>query len=71
MQNEWLIDVLTDLRRFSEEKGMPATASALEDVCLIALAELEANRAAGMGPNAEHEGKAGESCRQFADSDVA
>ncbi len=71
MENEWMIDVLTDLRCFAEKRGMNATASALEDVCLIALAELEARRGAGTGLDAGHEGETGEPCQQFAGSDVA
>ena len=71
MENEWMIDVLTDLRCFAEKRGMKATASALEDVCLIALAELEASRGAGAGLNTGHEGETGEPCQQLAGSDVA
>lgn len=71
MENEWIIDVLTDLQHFSEKKEMKATASALKDVCLIALAELEAIGAAESGLNKPHEGKTGEPCHQLAGSDVA
>lgn len=49
MSDEWIIDVLTDLRRFARERGMTATAAELEDVCLVALAELaEARGEEGM-----------------------
>ncbi len=74
MQNEWIIDVLTDLRHFSEKRGMHATASALRDVCLVALAELAELEAAGnaqTGLNAGHEGKTGKPCHPLAGSDVA
>ena len=71
MENEWIIDVLTDLRGFAENKGMNATASALKDICLIALAELEAIKAEDTGLTARHEGETGEPCHQLAGSDVA
>ncbi len=71
MENEWIIDVLTDLRCFADKKGMKATASALEDVCLIALAEMEASKGAELGLTTRHEGETGEPCHQLAGSDVA
>ncbi len=71
MENEWMIDVLTDLQRFAEKKGMHATESALKDVCLIALTELEATRGTETGLNVRHEGETGEPCQQLAGSDVA
>jgi len=71
MENEWIIDVLTDLRAFAEKKGLNTTVSALEDVCLIALTELEAKRVADTGLTARNEGETGEPCQQLAGSDVA
>lgn len=40
MTNEWIIDVLTDLKSFAEMNGLKATATGLDDVALVALAEL-------------------------------
>lgn len=40
MPNDWIIDVLADLKAFAEVNGMQATAVQLEDAALVALAEL-------------------------------
>lgn len=40
MQDDWLLDVLTDLRTFADKKGMNATADALAEACLLAAADL-------------------------------
>lgn len=39
MANEWIIDVLADLRSYARASGMEATAASLEDAALVALAE--------------------------------
>jgi hypothetical protein len=40
MQNEWILDVLTDLRTFAHQNGLGALAEHLDDTRLIAAAEL-------------------------------
>lgn len=45
MRNDWILDVLTDLRTFAELNGMPATANHLSDACLVVAVEL-ANKSA-------------------------
>ncbi len=40
MTHEWIIDVLTDLKAFAVKNGLKATAAQLDDVRLVALAEL-------------------------------
>ncbi len=80
MKNEWMIDVLTDLRRVAEKNGMQATAAELRDLCLIALAELAElagpAEPAGIGASeagsltADEDGP-GKPDREFAESDVA
>lgn len=40
MRNEWILDVLTDLRTFAEQNGMPASADHLSDACLVVATEL-------------------------------
>ncbi|MCI2400448.1 hypothetical protein [Aliiroseovarius subalbicans] len=40
MANEWIIDVLTDLKAFAERNGLEATVDVLDDARLVALAEL-------------------------------
>lgn len=71
MTNEWIIDVLVDLRRYAQKNGMLATAAELEDACLVALAELASHQGGEMGQIASHEGRPGEPCQKLAESDVA
>lgn len=71
MSNEWIIDVLTDLKSVADKNGLHATASELKDVCLIALAEIAALEAGNAGLAIAHEGGAGKPGQQLAESDVA
>ena len=71
MTNEWIIDVLTDLKRFAQENGLHATASELDDVCLVALAELASLQAGDMGQTNNHEGGSGKPHQPVTESDVA
>lgn len=48
MTNDWILDVLSDLRRFSRQNGLTHLATHLDDAELIALAEIaNQNRPAG------------------------
>jgi hypothetical protein len=40
MSQEWMIDVLTDLRAFALKNGLMALAEQLDDTILVAAAEL-------------------------------
>jgi len=40
MQNEWILDVLTDLRTFARRNGLGALAKQLDDTQLVATSEL-------------------------------
>lgn len=40
MTNDWIIDVLTDLKTFATENGLIALAGQLEDTALVASAEI-------------------------------
>lgn len=40
MANDWILDVLSDLRTFARSNGLPALASQLDDATLIAATEL-------------------------------
>ncbi len=58
MQQDWMIDVLSDLRRVARENGLGATEAALEDACLVAMAEIaSAGGTTQTGPFSHHEGK--------------
>ncbi len=39
MRNEWILDVLTDLKTFARTNGMPTLAEQLDDTVIVALAE--------------------------------
>jgi len=40
MAQDWILDVLTDLRDFARANGLPATAEQLDDTRMMALAEI-------------------------------
>lgn len=42
VKNNWLLDVLTDLKTFASVNGLPALAAQLDDTHRTAAAELEA-----------------------------
>ena len=47
MANDWVLDVLADLRAFTSINGMPRLAEHLDDATLAAAAEIAAAKAAG------------------------
>ena len=49
MQNDWILDVLADLKSFATANGMTILAEQLDDATLIAAAEIasQAERARG------------------------
>ena len=49
MQDDWILDVLADLRAFAAANRLPRTAEQLDDTALIALAELSAQREGNAG----------------------
>lgn len=40
MRNEWILDVIADLKRFAEENGMPELADRLTETADVASSEL-------------------------------
>ncbi|TKZ22452.1 hypothetical protein FAP39_00845 [Shimia litoralis] len=40
MKNDWILDVLADLRNFAHANGLDALAAQLEDTKLVATAEI-------------------------------
>ena len=64
MANDWILDVLSDLKTFADSNGLPALALQLQDATLIAAAELASQE----GP-LDHErwdaGHAGANYRAF------
>ncbi|PYC47844.1 hypothetical protein DI396_07065 [Litorivita pollutaquae] len=47
MQNDWILDVLSDLKTFASGNGLTALAEQLDDATLVAAAELASH---GKGP---------------------
>lgn len=46
MSNNWILDVLTDLRSFARQNGYPVLADQLDDTLLVAATELEQKQTA-------------------------
>lgn len=44
MKNDWILDVLDDLRAFAHDHHLPALSEQLDDARLIAASELAAQR---------------------------
>lgn len=44
MSQEWMIDVLTDLRKFARNNGLMGLAEQLDDTILIAATEMKSQR---------------------------
>ena len=42
MRNDWIMDVLADLRSFAASNDLPLLAEQLDDTALVAVAELNA-----------------------------
>lgn len=53
MKNEWILDVLADLRQFARANDLSVLAEQLDDTCLIAASEL-ASKTEGHGT---HDGR--------------
>lgn len=72
MSNEWIIDVLTDLRNYARRSGLKVTAAELENACLTALTELADHSGHGASATAGvNESEAGKPDRHVAESGVA
>lgn len=50
MHNDWILDVLADLRSFAEENGMNRLALHLDETTLLAAAEISNGRNAATRP---------------------
>ncbi len=46
MTNDWILDVLKDLKTFAKKNGLTALAEQLDDTALIAAAEISSNEGA-------------------------
>ena len=55
MKNDWILDVLADLKTFAHANGLIALAEQLEDTALVAAAEISSQ---GEGPIVDAKGEA-------------
>jgi hypothetical protein len=69
MKSDWVIDILKDIRQFSEQNGMLVLAEQLDDAIFIAATEIGA-RAAESGTVKSVRGNPRGSARAFADNEV-
>ena len=59
MADEWILDVLADLKRFARMNGMFTLAEQLDDTAMVAareLAQIQCEMSPRMGANAEKTG---------------
>lgn len=56
-QNEWILDVLSDLKSFATANGMSALAEQLDDTKLIAAAEIASKNDEARAPANGNEGR--------------
>lgn len=69
MKAYWVIDILKDIRQFSEKNGMVELAEQLDDAIFIAASEINTQLAlAGLSDGVA--GKTGTHARAFADNEV-
>ena len=66
MTNEWMLDVLADLRTFSNENSLMATQKQLEQVIAVATAEISSGQGTAQRIARWSLEDAGELCRQVA-----
>ncbi|WP_460272507.1 hypothetical protein [Celeribacter sp. ULVN23_4] len=52
MRNDWILDVLTDLRAFAEQNGLKASAEQLADASIVVAAELSKKNTAKVSEQA-------------------
>lgn len=59
MANDWILDVLADLKTYAKKNGLPALADQLDETMLIAATEVSSSE--GKAPQAamKHAGTAG------------
>jgi hypothetical protein len=68
MAQDWILDVLMDLRDFASANGLPATAEQLDDTRMMALAEIASQ--SERAPSGD-EGRAGAHTGTAGDGDCA
>ncbi|MBB5223229.1 hypothetical protein HNP73_003176 [Amaricoccus macauensis] len=67
MKAYWVIDILKDIRQFSEKNGMLELAEQLDDAIFVAASEIGAKLCAGIDVG---KGQARSAAGAFADNDI-
>lgn len=65
MANEWILDVLADLKAFAQKNGLVALAEQLDDTTLIAASELASVQAGLAGKSCVDVEKTGDLSRAY------
>ena len=64
MANDWIIDVITDLRTYAIHNGLPALARQLDDATLVAATEIASRDGDGIDASDWNIGAAGSADRR-------
>lgn len=59
MRDDWVIDVLSDLRTFARKNAFSALAEQLDDTIIVAASDIHRGSQGTAGRADEHEGQAG------------
>ncbi|MFC3118149.1 hypothetical protein [Jhaorihella thermophila] len=65
MRNDWILDVLADLKNFASANGLPALAEQLGDTTLVAAAEIASRHLEETGGRVETGGESGPGARGY------
>lgn len=71
MNNEWIIDVLNDLRTFAKCNNLPGITDQLDDTIHVAALELSASKGGSSAEVGSHVGQTRNTHRVYAASDNA
>lgn len=66
MVHDWILDVLTDLRKFAAKNGLSITEAQIEQALIVVEKELDTRK--GIAPGTAHVGHVGEFSRALAES---
>ncbi len=55
MANDWILDVLADIKAFANKNGLTKTAEQLDDAMLVAAAEIASSKGGRPAPAARDE----------------
>lgn len=58
MHNDWIVDVLADLRSFARQNGMASLAEQIDDTIMVAAAEISRTRQSKASTRTPDEGEA-------------